>query len=43
MYTHVLVQTVTFKEYEQIVVMSQIIYNVPDKFSLLIMAIIKNQ
>ena len=45
MYTHVPSQTVTFKEYEQIVVMSQIINNVPDNFSLIIIAIIikKNQ
>ena len=39
MYPYVLAQTVTFKEYEQIVAMSQIINNVPDKFSLIIIAI----
>ena len=39
MYPYVLAQTVNFKEYEQIVAMSQIINNVPDKFSLVIIAI----
>ena len=39
MYPYVLAQTVTFKEYEQIVAMSQIINNVPNKFSLIIIAI----
>ena len=40
-----LLKNVTFKEYEQIVAMSQIINNVPDKFSLIIIAIFikKNQ